>query len=294
MIDNNQIKDHDFFQDFEIDGIRLIVSASRSYGILVYDETVQHFLGGNERFLTYSPRIGTFKSIDTLELKSEALSFIQYFGGSLNRDLIHERLQNIVEHYSSRKTEAIQDYLAIPLPPKKIGPDEFLARFRPLAFFHFTDTRNLPSIREHGLCSLAEIERRNIPVAAYGGDEKSREIDKFKGLDRFVHLCFHASHNLEIKARIHDRRIEQSVFISVSPEIVRSNVVRFTPTVAYSKGCPLLPMNQAINEMDFQVIYDGLDRRDPEINMRFQETRKYEILVPILIQPEFLTFPNHG
>lgn len=179
-------------------------------------------------------------------------------------------------------------------PLKQIGTDEFLARFKPTAFFHFTDTRNLPSIKKHGLCSLSEIENKNIHVAAFGGDERSREIDRFKGLHRFVHLCFHNFHDLEIKAKVYDKRIKESVFISVSPEILRLNGVIFTPAVAYKKGCPLLTLNQAVQVMDFSVIYDGLDKYDPEINDRREVTRKYEILVPVSIPPKFLTFPNHG
>lgn len=188
--------------------------------------------------------------------------------------------------------EIIQQYSE--LTPKQFGPDDFITRFRPFAFFHFTDTRNLPSIREHGLCSLSEIERRNVPVAAYGGDEISRDIDRSKGLDRFVRLCFNKFHDLEIKARVYDKRIKESAFISVSPEILRLEGVIFTPAVAYKKGCPLLTLNQAVQEMDFSVIYDGLDKYDPEINDRREVTRKYEILVPSSIPPEFLTFPNHG
>jgi len=50
-------------------------------------------------------------------------------------------------------------------------PEEFIARFSPTSFFHFTDTRNLPSIREHGLLPLADICRLSIEVPVLGGND---------------------------------------------------------------------------------------------------------------------------
>jgi hypothetical protein len=291
---HNQIKDPDFYQEFESDGFRLIVSANRTSGILVYDETVQHLLEGNELIIVYSPRIGAFKSINRAGLDSEKISFYEHYGISLNRDSIHERLQNIVEYYRAHKTEVVQKYLTMPLPPKQVGPDEFLARFKPPAFFHFTDKRNIPSIREHGLCSLCEISNRGISVVAPGGNDLSQRLDRERGLDRFVHLGFHSEHPMEYDAKIVKKHIQDTVFIQVSPDVIKWDGVRFTPVVANSNGCQQFTLDKAMKEMDFPVIYDGLSWRDPSVNKRLQLTKKYEVLIPNSIPPEYLTITSYG
>jgi hypothetical protein len=173
-------------------------------------------------------------------------------------------------------------------------PEEFIARFNPRAFFHFTDTRNVPSIAEHGLCALSEIRRNGITISAPGGNELSHKLDWEKGLASYVHLGFYPEHPMEYDARVVKKRIQETVFIRVTREVLTWEGVRFTSAVSNSSGCRLLSLDEAIEEMDFPVIYDGLAWRDPAINRRLKLTKKYEILVPKVILPEFLTFPNYG
>jgi hypothetical protein len=187
--------------------------------------------------------------------------------------------------------EIIQQYSE--LTPEQFGPDDFITRFRPFAFFHFTDTRNLFSIRKHGLCSLSEIERRNIPVAAYGGNPLSQRLDWEMGRAIYVHLCFHPEHPMEYRAK-EEKRVDKTVFIRVSREVLRLDGIKFTSEVANSSSSKLLTLDQAVESMDFPVIFDRTNWSDPDINRRRQITKKYEILVPISIPPEFLEFPNHG
>ena len=63
-------------------------------------------------------------------------------------------------------------------------------------FFHFTDTRNLASITEHGLLSMKNIRENDIETQP-GGDESSVEIDRKLGMDQYVHLCFFDNHPME-------------------------------------------------------------------------------------------------
>src|SRR5215217_926199 len=60
-------------------------------------------------------------------------------------------------------------------------------------FYHFTDARNIESIKKHGILSTSEIRSRDIPVVT-GGNQWSLDADKIKGVDKFVHLCFFRSH----------------------------------------------------------------------------------------------------
>jgi hypothetical protein len=57
--------------------------------------------------------------------------------------------------------------------------------------YHFTDRRNLASIRElGGVYSLVKLNKMGVQIAAPSGNDWSHEADACKGLDQFVHLCF--------------------------------------------------------------------------------------------------------
>jgi hypothetical protein len=91
-----------------------------------------------------------------------------------------------------------------------ITPSEFLQRFGITSFYHFTDTRNLPSIKAHGgLLPWSQI-RGN--VVAPGGNDWSHDADAIKGQDNYVHLCFLPEHPMEFVAR-KDGRIQESRFL---------------------------------------------------------------------------------
>jgi hypothetical protein len=55
--------------------------------------------------------------------------------------------------------------------------------------FHFTDIRNLQFIKEHGVLSLAELNRRSIEIPAAGGNQWSHDADYRMGLDESMFIC---------------------------------------------------------------------------------------------------------
>ena len=75
--------------------------------------------------------------------------------------------------------------------------------------YHFTDRRNLDSIRaQGGLYPLSDLVNRGVNIAAPGGNQWSRDADEPKGMGRYVHLCFRSNHPMEYQAR-QDGRIEE-------------------------------------------------------------------------------------
>jgi hypothetical protein len=159
-------------------------------------------------------------------------------------------------------------------------PDQFLARYRTRCFFHFTDTRNLPLIRASGgLLRLAEARRRGIAIPAPGGNDWSHEADARVGLDEYVHLCLFAEHPMEYRAR-EEGRIVQSTFLEISPEVLNIDGLRFTADVSNKRGVELLTLELACQVMDFAVVYDRTNWRDPTIQERRKMARRYEVLVP--------------
>lgn len=62
-------------------------------------------------------------------------------------------------------------------------------------FYHFTDKRNIPSIKRHGgLFSWYYCKNNNINIPCQGGDYDSRELDKKYGLQDYVRLSFCDDH----------------------------------------------------------------------------------------------------
>jgi hypothetical protein len=161
-----------------------------------------------------------------------------------------------------------------------------LDRFK-LSFYHFTDERNLDSIRAHGLLSMRELRRRDI-AAVTGGNQWSLDADQRAGMDAYVHLCFLRQHPMEWSAR-QDGRIAQSRFLRIDPKVMKLPGVMITDQVSNKAGVVAKPANDMIPNLDFQVMYTRTDWKDPAIQERRQKAKLYEILVPERVAPELIT-----
>ena len=95
--------------------------------------------------------------------------------------------------------------------------------------YHFTDTRNLPSIREHGLLSMAEVRRRNFQTVP-GGNQWSLDADKLFGMDEYVHLCFFRDHPMAYVAK-QEGRIEGIRYLRIDPSIILHPEAKITHRV---------------------------------------------------------------
>ncbi len=156
---------------------------------------------------------------------------------------------------------------------------------RPL--FHFTDTRNISSIYEHGLLSLAELNRKGLEIPAAGGNELSHNLDIELKLDGYIHLCFFNQHPMEFIAK-KDGRINESVFLKINPVVLQWQGVKVTLEVANKKGTKFLTLAQAMEEIDAEIICEWTDWSNSNVQMRRQLAKKYEILVPHIIPTEFI------
>lgn len=166
-------------------------------------------------------------------------------------------------------------------------------RYNVSTFYHFTDRRNLPLIRElGGLYSLAKLREMEVEIPAPGGNQWSHDADADRGLDRYVHLCFMPNHPMEYIARAKGR-IASSIFLQVRPEVINREGVLFTAGVSNKAGSTLHTIEEARQIIDFEVLYTHTDWRDAVIQQRRQQAEKYEILVPDHIPLELIRkFPN--
>jgi ssDNA thymidine ADP-ribosyltransferase, DarT len=154
------------------------------------------------------------------------------------------------------------------------------------SFFHFTDTRNLPFIREHGLLPMRTLAERGI-AAFPGGNTWSLDADQRSGMDAYVHLCFFREHPMEWLAR-QDGRIQESRFLKVSPRVLDRPGALITDGVSNKATVAPKPADEMIAKLDLEVIYTRTDWKDPKVQARLKAARLCEILVPGGIGPEMI------
>jgi hypothetical protein len=146
--------------------------------------------------------------------------------------------------------------------------------------YHFTDTRNLPLIRQHGgLYPFSHLQRQGVEIPAAGGNEWSREADELKGVGKYVHLCFRSEHPMEYQARQGGRIIE-SIFLQIEPAVLYWPDVKYTSDVSNKSGVPIHSVDEARAMIDYAVICTRTDWKDPEIQTRLKAAAKCELLVP--------------
>lgn len=158
-----------------------------------------------------------------------------------------------------------------------------LTRLRRRCLYHFTDSRNIISIRaRQGLLSLARLEELDVDDIQYGGNQWSHDADRHCGVDRYVHLCFARDHPMEFCAR-QEGRILNTCWLEIDLNILEVEGVRYTTGVANRAGMPLLTKIEALDQIDFVGLYDWLDFAVEGNRERKLEARKAQILIPELV-----------
>ena len=89
--------------------------------------------------------------------------------------------------------------------------------------YHFTDRDNLESIiKNGGLYSWMDCERKGIKVNKPGGSTVSRQLDTSRSLGDYVRLSFTTQHPMMYVA-MKDGRISNPVILEIDPEVVYWN-----------------------------------------------------------------------
>lgn len=173
-------------------------------------------------------------------------------------------------------------------------PDDPFRKFNVTAFFHFTDASNVPLIKKHGgLYSLDELRKRKIEVPRPGGNQWSHDADGYKGLDKYVHLCFRVNHPMEFIAR-QEQRIVQTAFLEIHRDVLDIPGVRYTPDVSNKREVPIHSLDEAKAMIDFEVLYTRTNWSDPAIQLRLRAAEKAELLVPDHIPLRLIKVLPHG
>lgn len=86
--------------------------------------------------------------------------------------------------------------------------------------YHFTDRDNLESIiKNGGLYSWMDCERKGIKINKPGGCELSRSLDRKDNLQDFVRVSFTTQHPMMYVA-MKEGRISNPVILEIDPEVI--------------------------------------------------------------------------
>lgn len=144
--------------------------------------------------------------------------------------------------------------------------------------YHFTDTRNVPLILQHGgLWSLREQAQKGISFVAPGGDADSQRNDREKGWDRYVHCCLHPENPMEFRKK-QKGEIGESLFIRIDLAVLHNEGVRFIPGFSNTNGIQDYGLADAFSAgvVDVAPLY-SFDYSRVE---RWKAAKKFSILVP--------------
>lgn len=86
--------------------------------------------------------------------------------------------------------------------------------------YHFTDRDNLESIiKNGGLYSWMDCERKGIKIAKPGGGSTSRQLDSGRNLENYVRISFTTQHPMMYVA-MKEGRISNPIILEIDPEII--------------------------------------------------------------------------
>lgn len=146
--------------------------------------------------------------------------------------------------------------------------------------YHFTDEANLQSIGQHGLLSKEQLRIRGLwPPPATGGNELSQQLDLHRGIDPCVSLCLTRNHGMKFSAQ-QAGRLPNPRYLAVNPEVLLTPGTRIALGVANANEVEILPIVDAVNRLDIEVLYIRTNWSDPAVNLRLRAAEKFEVLVP--------------
>jgi len=98
--------------------------------------------------------------------------------------------------------------------------------------YHFTDPRNIPSIKKYGLLSWEQLLNRNI-IHYPASNDLSRKLDKRYNLENYVRLTLNQNHPMA-RAAIYYGRVQSLVWLKIKPNVIDLPGTLFSNTNATS------------------------------------------------------------
>jgi hypothetical protein len=139
-----------------------------------------------------------------------------------------------------------------------------------MPLFHFTDDRNLPSIKKYGLmCWPLLIAQQIKHYPASSGP--SRSLDKNKNLEGYVRLSRGSYHPMAAKAE-YEGRVNKIIWLAIDEVVAQWSTTLFSDQNATA--------NSVVINSDPRTAYES-------------DNNQAEILVHRAIPTELISFPNY-
>ena len=149
-------------------------------------------------------------------------------------------------------------------------------------FYHFTDIRNLDSIRQcGGLMSWKECENNNIKIPNAGGDGFSRQLDEKYNLQDYVRLSFCEDHPMSYK---HQRAGCQMVLLRIKTDVAYWKDTLFSDMNATDKNHSHGGGVDDLKKIKFQAVKKTYVRKDDD-EFKYHQA---EVLVKTYIPLDFI------
>lgn len=140
-----------------------------------------------------------------------------------------------------------------------------------MTLFHFTDSRNIPSIRKYGLLSWKRLVNRNIVHWPASSDD-SRKLDARSNLEDYIRLCIRREHPMATLA-LYEGRIKDYVWLEISDAVTQWTATIFSSDNAVAKRATI--------------------NSDPLTALN-SKSKQAEVLISNRLDPKWITFPVTG
>lgn len=121
-----------------------------------------------------------------------------------------------------------------------------------MELYHFTSEENLKSIWERGLLAVPILEKSKISFIP-SSNQTSRDLDRRKGLEKYVRLCKSRDHKMAKQVEF-EGRVKKLVWLKVHPRVLDYPNTRFCNKNATTNGAEIEKDKYTfLNSMDDQA-----------------------------------------
>lgn len=174
------------------------------------------------------------------------------------------------------------------------GIEQYIKRKRVKRFYHFTDRRNLQSIKQHGgLFSWYHCEKNGISISNPGGTPISRELDERYGLEDYVRLSFCDDHPMAYRKH---KEGSSLVLLYVDIDVATFKDTLFADRNATSNSCEYGAGLDDLMKVDIQATQEHyVSRADEELFSLHQAECMVKTHIPLkyisnIDNPQEMTF----
>ena len=84
-------------------------------------------------------------------------------------------------------------------------------------------------------------------------------------------------------------RLPNPRYLAISPEVLQIPGVLISLGVANANDAKILPVAEALEFLDVEILYTRTDWSDPSIQLRLRAAEKFEVLVPTSVPRKLIT-----